>query len=216
MKMKTSFVLIPLAFWSICSAAAQTSRPAVQEVATGVHLDAVRFVGVNQLSSTEAEEFAKTLQTRTFEGPNWLNEVAERARNFWQDHGYFKAKVQPRAEPLPDLNNTHQFAVTLALDEGVQYRLSAISIRNNKAISNTAALRNLFPMADGEAFRTLAVNTGLEKMRKAYSQLGYINFTSVPDTQIDDVQQTIALTIDCAEGKPFVVRNIEFLGWRPI
>jgi outer membrane protein insertion porin family len=56
------------------------------------------------------------------------------------------------------------------------------------------------------------VGKGIEALRKAYGELGYINFTSVPDTRFDDDKKQIFLDIDIDEGKQFYVRRIEFQG----
>lgn len=53
---------------------------------------------------------------------------------------------------------------------------------------------------------------GLDNLRKAYGELGYINFTSVPDTKIDEAKKLINLDVDVDEGKQFYVRRIEFQG----
>src|SRR5205085_4955366 len=46
----------------------------------------------------------------------------------------------------------------------------------------------------------------------AYGEIGYINFTAVPDTQIDDEKKLLTLNVDVDEGNPFFVRRIEFQG----
>ena len=53
---------------------------------------------------------------------------------------------------------------------------------------------------------------GLENLRKAYGQLGYINFTPVPNTTFDEDKKLVFLEIDVDEGKQFFVRRIEFAG----
>jgi outer membrane protein insertion porin family len=95
---------------------------------------------------------------------------------------------------------------------GDRYRLGTITFKNNKAIPNTAILRSLFPMKDGEIFSREKVAKGLENLRKAYGEAGYINFTSVPDTKFDDEKKTVNLEVDVDEGKQFYVRRIEFQG----
>ena len=53
---------------------------------------------------------------------------------------------------------------------------------------------------------------GLENLRKAYRELGYINFTSIPNTTFDEDKKLVILSIDIDEGKQFYVRRIEFAG----
>ena len=65
-----------------------------------------------------------------------------------QDKGYFKASVEPSAEQLVDKHETHQFVVTFNIEAGPRYRLRELTFKNNQAISNPYALRNLFPIKD--------------------------------------------------------------------
>ena len=44
---------------------------------------------------------------------------------------------------------------------------------------------------------------GLENLQKAYGQLGYINFTSIPNTTFDEQKKLVFLDIDVDEGKQF-------------
>src|SRR5262249_46225357 len=87
-----------------------------------------------------------------------------------------------------------------------------ITFTNNKAILNTKLLRGLFPIKDGDTFDKHLVGKGLDNLRKAYGELGYIDFSSVPTTEIDDVNKLITLNIEMEEGKPYSVRRIEFQG----
>src|SRR5205085_8912106 len=43
-------------------------------------------------------------------------------------------------------------------------------------------------------------------------ELGYINFTPVPDTKINEEKKMVNLVIDLDEGKQYSVRRIEFVG----
>jgi outer membrane protein insertion porin family len=100
----------------------------------------------------------------------------------------------------------------MPIEEGDRYKLASITFKNNKAITNTKALRSLFPIKDGDIFSREKIGKGLENLRKAYGEYGYINFTSVPDTRFDDEKKLIFLDIDVDEGKQFYVRRIEFQG----
>jgi outer membrane protein insertion porin family len=102
--------------------------------------------------------------------------------------------------------------ITMPIEEGDRYTLASISFKNNKAISNQTALRGLFPIKDGDIFSREKIAKGLDNLRDAYGDYGYINFTSVPDTEFDEQKKTVTLTIDVDEGKQFHVRRIEFQG----
>jgi outer membrane protein insertion porin family len=167
--------------------------------------------------------FLENIFAKTYDATK-LEEDTERVRAEYQNRGYFKAGV---SDPKTEIHDTgHQgfhipllqkgpgkaVDITMAIDEGDQYRLAKITFKNNKAISNTAALRSLFPLKDGDIFSREKIAKGLEALRKAYGQYGYINYTGVPSTTFDDEKKLASLEIDIDEGKQFYVRRIEFVG----
>lgn len=164
----------------------------------------------------------ENLFSRTFDSSK-LDEDAERVRFALQDKGYFKAIVQDPKTNIRDVSGIRWYFpfktshgkvvdITVPIEEGERYRLKNITFSGNKAITNTAALRKIFKIQDGDWFNRTAIGKGLEELRKAYGSLGYINFTSVPQTEPDDATKTIAIRIDIDEGKPFFIRRIEFQG----
>jgi outer membrane protein insertion porin family len=166
--------------------------------------------------------FLENLFARTYDSTK-LNEDAERVRYYYQTKGYFKALVADPKTQIHDTSGVRWYwpfksspgkavDITLPVEEGQRYRLKEITFSGNKAVTNTAGLRALFKIKDGEIFDTEAVRKGLEGLRKAYAALGYINFTPVPNTEADDEKKLISLRIDVDEGKQFFVRRIEFQG----
>ena len=90
---------------------------------------------------------------------------------------------------------SQRIALSFRVDEGLQYRLGQIRFLNNKAIRDMGALRALFPITDGDIFSREEIAKGLENLSKAYGEIGYINFTSVPDTRFDDQERLIYLCL---------------------
>ncbi len=79
-------------------------------------------------------------------------------------------------------------------------------------ITNTKALRATFAIKDGDWFNATLVGKGLENLKKAYGQLGYINFGAIPKPIYDEQKKTVSLQVDIDEGKQFYVSRIEFQG----
>ncbi len=201
-----------------------------------VKVGKITFEGNKALSSRELRSAMKNLKpigiphsiflenlfARTYDSTK-LSEDAERVRYYYQTKGYFKALV---ADPKTQIHDTSGVKwywpfksspgkavdITLPVEEGQRYRLKDITFSGNKAVTNTAGLRALFKIKDGDIFDTEAIRKGLEALRKAYAALGYINFTPVPNTEADDDKKLISLRIDLDEGKQFFVRRIEFQG----
>lgn len=166
------------------------------------------------MAYADQEQISASLKRGTYRGSadSVATEVIERVRRAWQDRGYFKVQVRGDAKLLTGSPTSSRMAVTALVDEGQQYRLREITFKNNRAISNTWALRNLFPIRDGDVFSRKEIAKGLENLSKAYGQPGYVNFTSIPNTGIDDQQGLIDLDIDVDEGKQFSVSRVNVLG----
>ena len=175
----------------------------------------VSFSGSSQLQPSDLSEIADSIK-KTVRGTSFdtvMDEAQERATYGWQNHGYFKAKISVDSRTLTATPTSQTLALNVHVnDEGMQYRLAGITFKNNRAINNVKALRKLFPIKDGEVFSRQRIGDGLENLRKTYGEYGYINFTSVPDTQFDDETNLISLEIDSDEGKQFYVSDVEVLG----
>ena len=168
--------------------------------------------------------FLENIFAKTYDATK-LEEDTERVRAEYQNRGYFKMNVPGEAKaqihdtghkgfhiPLLQAGPGKAVDLTMPIEEGDRYKLGKITFKNNKAISNNNALRSLFPIKDGEIFSRAKIAKGLENLRKAYGEYGYINYTGVPSTTFDDDKKLAFLEIDIDEGKQFYVRRIEFQG----
>jgi outer membrane protein insertion porin family len=168
--------------------------------------------------------FLEDIFARTYDATK-LDEDTERVRNEYQNRGYFKMNIAGDAKTqIHDTGHTgfhipllqggvgKSVDITMPIEEGERYTLGGITFKNNKAVQNVKALRAIFPIKDGDIFDKEKVGKGIKNLEKAYGELGYINFTSIPETRFDDDKKLIFLDIDVDEGKQFYVRRIEFQG----
>lgn len=167
--------------------------------------------------------FLENLFARTYDATK-LDEDTERVREEFQNRGYSTAVVQTPKTQIHDTGHTgfhipliqsgpgKAVDLTIPVEEGERYRLGGITFKNNKAITNTKALRALFPIKDGDIFDRSKVAKGLENLRKAYGEFGYINFTAIPTPRPDEAKKLLYFDVDIDEGKQFTVRRIEFSG----
>ncbi len=100
--------------------------------------------------------FLENLFAKTYDATK-LEEDTERVRAEYQNRGYFKALVNdPKTEihdtghkgahiPLLQSGPGKAVDITMPIEEGDKYRLGKITFKNNKAITNTAALRSSDP-----------------------------------------------------------------------
>lgn len=200
-----------------------------------VKVGKIAFSGNQALSSRElrsAMHFSKPIGVphsiilenilpRTFDASK-LDEDAELVRQDYREHGFAKANT---GEPQTNVRNAGGISpltfrpssgkrvdILIPVEEGQRYRLGGINFTNNKAFTNTAALRAQFPMKDGDWYNGKLFFKGLEALRKAYGSQGYIKFIGTPTPRFDDARHLIYFDIDCDEGKQFYIARIEFTG----
>ncbi|MGA7859580.1 MAG: outer membrane protein assembly factor BamA [Terracidiphilus sp.] len=195
----------------------------------------IKFAGNQHLSSLYLRRSMKNLKpigipysiifedlfARTFDASK-LDEDTERVREAYRDKGYANAAVEEPKTQIRDEGGLNWFTfrpnrgkridILMPIEEGGRYRLGNITFSGNKAVTNVKALRSTFAIKDGEWFNATMISKGLENLKKAYGQLGYINFGAIPKLTYDDQKDTVSLNIDIDEGKPFYVSRIEFSG----
>lgn len=192
------------------SSASDDEKPSGPEIS----IVEVTFSGFLQMAVSDQDQIATSIkqQTRGNSLDEVIDEALERVRAGWQDRGYFKVQVSDDARTLTSNPVSQRVALNVHVDEGLQYSLGEITFKHNKAITSVEALRSLFPINNGDIFRREQIATGLQNLREAYGELGYINFTSVPDTKVDDENKRVSLDIDLDEGKVFYVCSLSILG----
>jgi len=151
-----------------------------------------------------------------------LEEDTERVRQAYRDKGYASAAVETPVTHVRDVGGLNwltfrprqgkRIDIEMTIEEGGRYRLGSITFTGNKQITNLKALRNTFPLKDGDWFNATMIGKGLDNLKKAYGGLGYINFGAIPKLSYDDQKKTVSLNIDIDEGKQFFVSRIEFQG----
>ena len=200
-----------------------------------VKVGEIKFTGNEHISSLLLRRSMKNLKpigipysivfedlfSQTFDASK-LEEDTERVRQAYRDKGYYTAAVEEPKTQIRDEGGLNWFTfrpnkgkridILMPIEEGARYRLGTITFTGNKAVNNVKALRGTFAVKDGEWFNATLISKGLENLKKAYGQLGYINFGAIPKPVFDEQKKTVSLDIDIDEGKPFYVSRIEFEG----
>lgn len=153
----------------------------------------------------------------------WINEFAEVSiRGRWQNHGYFRAKASATAERLDADSNKQHFRVIVHLDEVLQYHLGVLTFSDSNPFPRAdlnpfslTELRELIPLREGEIFDVSKIRAGIGALTKKYDAMGFIDFTAVPETQIDDNLQRISLNLSLDKQKQYRVRDFSVVGLDP-
>ena len=184
-----------------------------QAFAPQVTIAELVFDGNLQVPIEEQNQLSDSLKQQVLSGD--VDDVAsgidEKVRSAWQNLGYFNVQARADVKVLSSSPVSERIAVSVRVDEGLQYRLERITFKGNKEITNLQALRSQFPLQDGDVFARAAVAKGLENLRRMYLQLGHINFTSIPAAQFNEDQQKVVLEIDIDEGMKFYINSVDLL-----
>lgn len=174
----------------------------------------VTFPGSARLPISEQRKIATAIkqQVSGYSLDNVRGEALAEAKAGWQDRGYYRVQVGDTIRTLSRSPGSQRIAISIHVDEGALYRLGRITFRNNKAISDIAVLRNMIPMNDGDIFSREKMAKGIENLRATYGEIGHIDYTGVPDTNIDDEKKLINIDFDIDEGKQFYLTSINVVG----
>lgn len=151
-------------------------------------------------------------------------------RGLYQDHGYFKVLVKdpilktedvdkggiPGPWPLVGARHGKETNITIPIEEGEVFRMGKLTFRSSDPdqglVFKQDALRNAFPLHEGDVLSADKIRKGLDIYRKLYGGYGYIDFTPTPETEVDDVKKVVNIKMVFDQQKQFYVRRIEFTG----
>lgn len=169
------------------------------------------------------------VMSKTYDREKLSEDLEVGVRGLYRDNGYFKVSV--REPVLENVDTTgyrlgvplvtghsHGKAVniTIPIDEGPRFRMGTLKIVSSdpdKALSlKVDALKAAFPLKKGDIFSTEKVRKALENYGKIYGEYGFIDFTPEPDTDVDDANKIINLTLRFDEQKQYFVHRIDFVG----
>jgi hypothetical protein len=198
------------------------SVPSVSEdeaTSRKVIVDSIQFDGPIHLSDSDVAQVVAE-SNRSELNPDdsgWSEDLIQIGlRGAWQDRGYFRVMVTGEVQSLGGDSLEERFLVKVHVNEGPQYHLGDLrftsSAPDDLIAFSESELRSAFPLREGELFNVGVVRKGIEELTQLYGSQGYIDFTVVPDTEIDDHLQRISLVLVLDQQKQFRIRNMDVVG----
>ena len=169
--------------------------------------------------------FFENLFSKTYDSTK-LEEDQQRIQQFYQDNGYFTARVTDAKVDIVDVGGG-KFRLPLVkstkvgkganihlnIEEGRLYRLNNINFVGVKLFRTPDSLmKPVFQMGPGDVFSTAKLRKGMTELQKLYGQFGYIDFVAEPNFEPLPNSDKIDMTLTFDEGKQFFVRRIDFSG----
>jgi outer membrane protein insertion porin family len=164
--------------------------------------------------------FAKSFDSTKFE------EDQERVRNFYQEKGYFRARVVSSDVKIADVGGKgfripvfrpnkpgKRATLSLTIDEGRRYNLGNVNVQGMKLFrAPEEIVKSVFGMQQNDTFSIAKLRKGYEEMGKLYGRFGYIDAVTEPYPEDVPNSDIVNLNINVEEGKQYFVRRIDFAG----
>jgi len=178
----------------------------------------VEFQGDISLTDEDRAQILASIKRKDFwtdskgTDDDWVSELQEVVvRDALLDEGYYKAVVEVHQHFLRAELQQSSYAVVVAIDSGPRYRLKEIHVVGATAFSPTE-VREQFQLSPGDVFDISKVRQGVDVLTRLYGTKGYVNFTVIPETDIDDSNRLVDLTLGLYEGQQFRIGSVQFLG----
>lgn len=101
--------------------------------------------------------------------------------------------------------------ISVSIDEGEQYRIGKVKIEGAKLFP-AAEIRSMLALREGDIADKTALDKWLYDLRKAYRDVGYLNFYSEEDHEVRSDADIADFKIVLTEGPQFKVASIKFDG----
>jgi outer membrane protein insertion porin family len=171
--------------------------------------------------SFSADKLKDQIRSRTWiwifrEGtysPDVVEDDVAALRKFYEDKGYFDARVGRRLVISPDQT---EIQIEFLIDEGPRYTVTKVTFKGNASLSE-AQLRQNLRIVEGLPYQADIIDRDVRKIVRDYSPLGYIYQpgSNDPDYLVIDTKPvfrlepgTVELVYEIREGKPFRVGQI--------
>ncbi len=129
----------------------------------------------------------------------------EKIRSLYMDHGFARFKIRSSQVSL-SLDYSKVF-VTINMDEGEQYHLSAVKF-SGEPILKMAELNKLVSLKKGALFSRAKIIAAINRLRDRLSEEGYAFAKVEPLTHFDDAQHLVALDFRIEPKERVYVRHI--------
>ena len=179
-------------------------------------LKSVTFVGNNEVSSSTLQEQMELqpdawwkLWGNKFDGSQFGKDL-ETIQNYYQDHGYAKARITNTDVQLND--NQTQANVTIDINEGHKYDLSGARIVGNLGGMAEELQPLLSELHINDTYSRADVTAVENAIKNKLGERGYGAATVNAVPNFNEADKTLALTFVVDAGRRLTVRQVQFEG----
>ena len=163
---------------------------------------------LNLLDSGEKKSWA-ILSSRNQYAKEKLVGDLDKLTSFYRDRGYLNFEVVSTQVSLtPDKKSTY---ITLNIHEGDKYRISSVNVIGDIGLSKSQ-LNSTVSVGKGQTYSQEVVEKTTKKLEAALGKKGYAFAKVNVDSDIDEINKTVALKLIVIPGNRAYVRRINIKG----
>ena len=180
----------------------------------------VNFVGAKALSKGEIE---KNLANKEAESLGWLpgrnsgnanikqlSYDAYRAKDTYLEQGYLDVTV---SKPVMHVDfASYNAEVNYVIKEGVQYRVSSVTVTNNVRGLDTSSIESELSLLKGKVFNISKMRKDIKYITTEVSNLGYAYAKVNPRFQKDSKNKTVGISYDITTGQKVTINDVLISG----
>ena len=176
---------------------------------------AVQFVGNNNIKTDKLREKIDIAEGSVV-APGALAQNAEKIRIFYEDEGYYLARVEPRLDRISD----REVNVIFQIDEGDRFEVTDIQVEGNKGltakqIKEVLDTKELFVYFFFGTLKRENLRRDMDRIRALYLDHGYLDIrVDEPQVEVDRKARKLKIIIRLAEGPQYKVGTVKVAGNR--
>jgi outer membrane protein insertion porin family len=181
-----------------------TEKPTIREV---------KIRGNKQIATDKIKEKLALTEGGVY-NPQAVSSNAERVRLFYEEEGYYQAKVVPQVAKIAE----GDVAVTLQIDEGKKFEISSVRILGAKGvderdIKERLGTKELFLFYFYGTLKRDELQRDLDRVRAFYLDNGYLDVkVGEPEIRVIEAKRKLEVTIRVEEGPQYRVGEVKVTG----
>jgi outer membrane protein insertion porin family len=133
-----------------------------------------------------------------------------RIRDYYMQHGYLDAKVNP---PFVRVNfDSYTADMSYQVSEGKPYKISKVSIDQTQHVIDDKKLIKLLTLKKGDIFDISKFRKDSKKIKTAIGDLSYAFVQVIPDLKKNKKDKTVAVIFKVMPGDKVKIRNVLISG----
>ncbi len=178
--------------------------PAV--VLAQLKVEKIEFQGNRRVAASQLKQIIKSREGKAF---NFrllkLDQIL--LTNYYTTHGFLNVFVEGSFKREGD-----RVTIQYMINEGSQFFLKAISFQGN-TIAKSSRLRKMFPIKDGDVFKPLAIEEGLNALESFYANHGK-PYVEISESRRIENDSLIIEQIHIKENETVTIVDIQYEGRR--